>query len=67
MNAPDFEEEVLFIAEAVGDSFDDLDLVVDTFQPAGVKRPNAVGEDAPQIGPADSGTAPLAHTPRSCP
>ena len=36
------EEEVVGIAETAGHSLDDLDLVVDAFQEAGVQRPPAV-------------------------
>jgi hypothetical protein len=38
----DFEEEVFFVSETVGHSLDDLDLVVDAFEDAGVKWPEAV-------------------------
>ena len=32
----DFEEEVVVVSEAVSPAFDDLDLVIDAFQEAGV-------------------------------
>ena len=48
---PDFEEEVVVIAETVGHALDDLDLVVEAFEQAGVERPTAVGEDAAEVFP----------------
>src|SRR6185437_9091549 len=42
----DLEEEIGVVAEAVGHAFDDLDLVVDAFQDAGVHWVMAVAEDA---------------------
>jgi hypothetical protein len=39
----DLEEEVGIVAEAVGDAFDDLDLVVNPFQQARVQGVPAVG------------------------
>jgi len=42
----DFEEEVGVIAVAVGHAFDDFDLVIDSFQEAGVKGELAVSQDA---------------------
>src|SRR5262249_46749873 len=41
----DLEEEVGIIAEAVGHPLEDLDLVVDPLEQAGVQRPAAVGKD----------------------
>ena len=46
---PDFEEEVVGVAEFVCHSLDDLDLVVDALEQACVERPSGVGEDAGQV------------------
>jgi hypothetical protein len=43
---PDLEEEVGVVAEAIGHSLDDLDLVVDALDQVGAERPAAVGQDA---------------------
>jgi len=36
----------LVVAESVGHSLDDLDLVVEAFEQAGVERPSGMGDDA---------------------
>ena len=46
----DFEEEVFVVAESVGHSLDDFDLVVEAFEQAGVEGPGGVGDDAGEIG-----------------
>jgi transposase len=43
----DLEEEVLVVTEAVGHALDDLDLVVDPFQQAGVQRAGHMGTSRP--------------------
>lgn len=45
----DLEKEVFVIPEAVGHSFDHLDLVIDAFEDSGVKGPEAVVEDSLEI------------------
>ena len=45
-SSPNFEEEVFVVAESIGHSLDDLDLVVDAFELACVERPLGVGDDA---------------------
>src|SRR3546814_18897933 len=42
----DFEEEVVVVAEAVGDAFDDFDFIVDALDEIGAERVFAVGEDS---------------------
>ena len=46
----DFEKEVLVVAEAVGHPLEDFDLVVDSFEEAGVQRPTAMGDDVSKMG-----------------
>lgn len=48
-SSSDFEEEVFMIPEAVGHAFDDLDLVVDAFEQAGMQRVAAMSYDARQV------------------
>ena len=47
--SPDLEEEVLVIPEAVGHPLDDLDLVVDALEHAGVQRIAAVRQEPGQV------------------
>ena len=53
----DSEEEVFVVAESVGHAFDDLDLVVDAFQQAGMERPAAVRQDTGKVLLEPSGEA----------
>src|SRR3982750_718817 len=46
----DFEEEIAIVSEAVSDSFDDFDLVVDAFDEVGPEWPAAMGNDSLDIG-----------------
>ncbi len=45
----DFEGELPEVVEAVGNAFDDFDLVVNAFEPGGVHCVSAVTEDAVRI------------------
>ena len=53
----DFEEEVVVVAEAVGDAFDDFDFVVDALDEIGAERVFAVGEDSWDVRFEPSGEA----------
>ena len=46
---PDLEKKVFIIAETIGHTFDNLDLVVDSLQQAGVQPRAAVGHDTMQV------------------
>src|SRR5207244_12432622 len=46
---PNLEEEVIVVAKAIGHALDDLDLVVDTLEQAGIERIAAVGQYTGQV------------------
>lgn len=46
----DFEEEVFGVSVSVCHAFDDLDLVVDAFEDAGIEGEPSGGEDPPEVG-----------------
>src|SRR5437016_14588963 len=46
---PNLEEEVIVVAKAIGHALDDLDIVVDVLEHAGIERIAAVGQYTGQV------------------